>query len=71
MDNKKSQDPIEKYYPILQSVSFLIGLSLSTIVLRKIINKLGGDLDSGFNVYKTIDNSWFIIKNIFPICNVS
>ena len=57
MENKKGQDSIEKFYPVLQSVSFLLGLTLSTIVLKKIINKFGGDLDSGFNVYKVVENS--------------
>lgn len=51
MDNK---DELEKYYPMFQSVSFLLGISISAYLFKIIVKKLGVDLEYGFNVYKLV-----------------
>lgn len=57
MDKKDQKDSIESYYPILQSISFLLGLTASTLILKTVVKKLGVDMEYGFNVYKIIKDA--------------
>lgn len=41
MENK---DELEKYYPFIQSMSFLVGLAISGYLFKSIVKKLGVDL---------------------------
>lgn len=57
MDSDSDRDSMESYYPFLQSISFLLGMTVSAFIIKAVTKKIGYEIDYGFNVYKLVKDA--------------